>query len=83
MPTPYGPTGSVQYCGSHSRLADEKELGRGGGYGESVRADGGGRGALCGAAREAGTQGMQELYYDIELPLCAVLARMETAGAPR
>ena len=23
---------------------------------------------------------MQELYYDMELPLCAVLARMETAG---
>ena len=25
-------------------------------------------------------QGMQELYYDMELPLCAVLARMETRG---
>ncbi len=33
--------------------------------------------ALCPALEK---RGLHELYYDVELPLCAVLARMETAG---
>ena len=30
--------------------------------------------------REIEERGAQELYYDVELPLCSVLARMEHAG---
>ncbi|MBO4915132.1 MAG: DNA polymerase I, partial [Oscillospiraceae bacterium] len=38
-------------------------------------------GALYEALRPAiDERGLHELYYDVELPLCAVLARMETAG---
>ena len=38
-------------------------------------------GALYEALRPAlEERGMHALYYDVELPLCAVLARMETAG---
>ncbi len=33
--------------------------------------------ALCPALEQ---RGLHELYYDVELPLCAVLARMESAG---
>ncbi len=37
--------------------------------------------ALYGVLREKLIEnGMERLYFDIELPLCAVLARMETAG---
>ena len=70
----------VQYCGSQIGLADEKELGD-----AAVTANLFARTAAVAALyavlpAKLEAQGMQELYYDMELPLCAVLARMETAG---
>mgnify|MGYP004457291223 FL=1 len=70
----------VQYCGSQIGLADEKELGE-----AAVTANLFARTAAVAALYDVlpaklEAQGMQELYYDMELPLCAVLARMETAG---
>ena len=70
----------VQYCGSRLGLADEKELGE-----AAVTSNLLARTAAVAALYDVlpaklETQGMQELYYDMELPLCAVLARMETAG---
>ena len=70
----------VQYCGSQIGLADEKELGE-----AAVTANLFARTAAVAALyavlpAKLEAQGMQELYYDMELPLCAVLARMETAG---
>ena len=70
----------VQYCGSQIGLADEKELGE-----AAVTANLFARTAAVAALyavlpEKLEAQGMQELYYDMELPLCAVLARMETAG---
>ena len=70
----------VQYCGSQIGLADEKELGE-----AAVTANLFARTAALAALyavlpAKLEAQGMQELYYDMELPLCAVLARMETAG---
>lgn len=70
----------VQYCGSQIGLADEKELGE-----AAVTANLFARTAAVSALyavlpAKLEAQGMQELYYDMELPLCAVLARMETAG---
>ena len=70
----------VQYCGSQIGLADEKELGE-----AAVASNLFARTAAVAALYDVlpaklEAQGMQELYYDMELPLCAVLARMETAG---
>ena len=70
----------VQYCGSQIGLADEKELGE-----AAVTANLFARTAAVAALyavlpAKLEAQGMQELYYDMELPLCAVLARMETVG---
>ena len=70
----------VQYCGSQIGLADEKELGE-----AAVTANLFARTAAVAALyavlpAKLEAQGMQELYFDMELPLCAVLARMETAG---
>ena len=70
----------VQYCGSQIGLADEKELGE-----AAVTANLFARTAAVAALyavlpAKLEAQGMQELYYDLELPLCTVLARMETAG---
>ncbi len=70
----------VQYCGSQIGLADEKELGE-----AAVASNLFARTAAVAALYDVlpaklEAQGMQELYYDMELPLCAVLARMETRG---
>ena len=64
----------VQYCGSQIGLADEKELGE-----AAVTANLFARTAAVAALytvlpAKLEAQGMQELYYDMELPLCAVLA---------
>ena len=70
----------VQYCGSQLGLADEKELGEAA-VTSNLLARTAAVAALCdvlqGRLAEAG---MTELYEQIELPLCAVLARMECAG---
>ena len=70
----------VQYCGSQLGLADEKELGE-----AAVTSNLFARTAAVAALyavlpAKLEELGMQELYFDMELPLCAVLARMETAG---
>ena len=70
----------VQYCGSQLGLANEKELGE-----AAVTSNLFARTAAVAALYDVlpvklEEYGMRELYYDMELPLCAVLARMETAG---
>ena len=70
----------VQYCGSQIGLADEKELGE-----AAVTANLFARTAAVAALRETLAPKLRELeleplYYDVELPLCAVLARMEQRG---
>ncbi len=70
----------MQYCASKVGLADEKELGE-----AAAISNLSARTAAIAALYEVlpkklESEGMQELYYEMELPLCAVLARMETAG---
>ena len=70
-----------QYCGASIGYAEESEAGKEAAQQAALLAQTAAVGALYevlpGKLREAG---MEALYRDIELPLCGVLARMETRG---
>ena len=70
-----------QYCGAQIGYADEAQVGKEAAEETTLLAQAAAVAALYavlpGKLRECG---MEKLYYEIELPLCAVLARMETRG---
>jgi DNA polymerase-1 len=70
-----------QYCGAQIGYADEARIGKEAAEETALLAQAAAVAALYavlpGKLRECG---MEKLYYEIELPLCAVLARMETRG---
>ena len=70
-----------QYCGAQIGYADEAQVGKEAAEETELLAQAAAVAALYavlpGKLRECG---MEKLYYEIELPLCAVLARMETRG---
>ena len=70
-----------QYCGAQIGYADEAQVGKEAAEETALLAQAAAVAALYavlpGKLRECG---MEKLYYEIELPLCAVLARMETRG---
>ena len=70
-----------QYCGAQIGYADEARIGKEAAEQAALLAQAAAVAALYevlpGKLRECG---MEKLYYEIELPLCAVLARMETRG---
>ena len=70
-----------QYCGAQIGYADEARIGKEAAEQTALLAQSAAVAALYavlpGKLRECG---MEKLYYEIELPLCAVLARMETRG---
>ena len=70
-----------QYCGAQIGYADEKTVGKEAAEQAALLAQAAAVGALYavlpGKLRESG---MEKLYYEVEFPLCAVLARMETRG---
>jgi len=70
-----------QYCGAQIGYADAKTVGEGPAKEAALQAKAAAVAALYevwpGKLEEAG---MEKLYYEIELPLCMVLARMETQG---
>ena len=72
-----------QYCGAQIGYADEARVGKDRRrrrqrlLGTGLAAAAALYAVLPGKLRECG---MEKLYYEIELPLCAVLARMETRG---
>lgn len=70
-----------QYCGAQIGYADEARIGKEAAEQAALLAQSAAVAALYallpGKLRECG---MEKLYYEIELPLCAVLARMETRG---
>ena len=70
-----------QYCGAQIGYADEKTVGEAAAKEAALRAKAAAVSALYtvlpGKLRDAG---MEKLYYEMELPLCLVLARMETEG---
>ena len=70
-----------QYCGAQIGYADEAQVGKEAAEQAALLAQAAAVAALYavlpGKLRECG---MEKLYYEIELPLCAVLARMETRG---
>ncbi len=72
-----------QYCGAQIGYADEARIGKEAAERAALLAQSAAVAALYavlpGKLRECG---MEKLYYEIELPLCAVLARMETRGVP-
>ena len=70
-----------QYCGAQIGYADEAQVGKEAAEETALLPHAAAVAALYavlpGKLRECG---MEKLYYEIELPLCAVLARMETRG---
>lgn len=70
-----------QYCGAQIGYADEAQVGKEAAEKTALLPHAAAVAALYevlpGKLRECG---MEKLYYEIELPLCAVLARMETRG---
>ena len=70
-----------QYCGAQIGYADEAQVGKEAAEETALLAQAAAVAVLYavlpGKLRECG---MEKLYYEIELPLCAVLARMETRG---
>ncbi len=70
-----------QYCGAQIGYADEQTVGKEAAEQTALLAQAAAVAALYavlpGKLRECG---MEKLYYEIELPLCAVLSRMETRG---
>ena len=70
-----------QYCGAQIGYADEAQVGKEAAEETALLAQAAAVAALYavlpGKLRECG---MEKLYYEIELPLCAVLSRMETRG---
>ena len=70
-----------QYCGAQIGYADEARIGKEAAEETALLAQAAAVAVLYavlpGKLRECG---MEKLYYEIELPLCAVLARMETRG---
>ena len=70
-----------QYCGEQIGYADEARIGKEAAEQAALLAQSAAVAALYevlpGKLRECG---MEKLYYEIELPLCVVLARMETRG---
>lgn len=70
-----------QYCGAQIGYADEARIGKEAAEQAALLAQSAAVVALYevlpGKLRECG---MEKLYYEIELPLCAVLARMEMRG---
>ena len=70
-----------QYCGAQIGYADEARIGKEAAEQAALLAQSAAVAALYevlpGKLRECG---MEKLYYEIELPLCAVLSRMETRG---
>ena len=70
-----------QYCGTQIGYAEEQTVGKEAAEQAALLAQSAAVAALYevlpGKLRECG---MEKLYYEIELPLCAVLARMETRG---
>ena len=70
-----------QYCGAQIGYVDAQQVGQEAAREAALRARAAAVAALYevlpGRIREAG---MEKLYYEIELPLCLCLARMETRG---
>ena len=70
-----------QYCGAQIGYVDAQQVGQEAAREAALRAQAAAVAALYevlpGRIREAG---MEKLYYEIELPLCLCLARMETQG---
>ena len=70
-----------QYCGAQIGCVDAQQVGQEAAREAALRAQAAAVAALYevlpGRIREAG---MEKLYYEIELPLCLCLARMETRG---
>lgn len=70
-----------QYCGTQIGYAEEQTVGKEAAEQAALLVQSAAVAALYevlpGKLRECG---MEKLYYEIELPLCAVLARMETRG---
>lgn len=70
-----------QYCGAQIGYVDAQQVGQEAAREAALRAQAAAVAALYevlpGRIREAG---MEKLYYEIELPLCLCLARMETRG---
>ena len=71
----------TKYCGAEIGYADEKEVGADAARQAALLAESAAIGALYEILPEKlRAAGMEALYREIELPLCAVLARMEHAG---
>ena len=70
-----------QYCGAQIGYADAKEVGEGPAREAALQARAAAVAALYGVLPgKLKDAGREKLYYEIELPLCGVLARMETEG---
>ena len=70
-----------QYCGAQIGYADEARIGKEAAEQAALLAQSAAVAALYAVLpRKLRECGMEKLYYEIELPLCAVLARMETRG---
>ena len=70
-----------QYCGEQIGYADEARIGKEAAEQAALLAQSAAVAALYAVLpRKLRECGMEKLYYEIELPLCAVLARMETRG---
>ena len=70
-----------QYCGAQIGYADEARIGKEAAEQAALLAQSAAVAALYAVLpRKLRECGMEKLYYEIELPLCVVLARMETRG---
>ena len=70
-----------QYCGAQIGYADEARIGKEAAEQAALLAQSAAVAALYAVLpRKMRECGMEKLYYEIELPLCAVLSRMETRG---
>ena len=70
-----------QYCGAQIGYADEARIGKEAAEQAALLAQSAAVAALYAVLpRKLRECGMEKLYYEIELPLCAVLSRMETRG---
>ena len=71
----------ARYCGASISRADAEQAGEAAAHVCSMLAEASAVAALYEILpQKLRENGMEKLYYEIELPLCAVLARMEVAG---
>ena len=71
----------ARYCGASIGRADAEQAGEAAAHACGMLAEAAAVAALYAILpQKLRENGMEKLYYEIELPLCAVLARMEVAG---